>query len=351
MPRDKMIQQGHGDGLDSYKALFDKQKDINSELRDSLSDLRNRSKDLVETLGFDDIMQARVYLETQRSKGQVVKYRDRFREIDRLQDELKDAKALIQKMESREKDLEEENSVLRQARDESGSAYRKLTKEHKNLEDKYHDAVRAHEAAALLREKDMAKWKSFKQWIFCAAELAQFQKYDEEYGFSGRDKAKELFRIVTGKKYKLSQLDTLDDEKLFDLCGQNMDVHLPSPPTVLNRSSDLRSVPFSPSSKVNQQKSSPSLSLNSNATPTPHALVGLYARKNNTTTPVSTKAERRPDHNIGTLNVHSPEGESRAFVSPLLPTAAASKPAIILAPDSSQDQSQRRYLYHLYPCS
>lgn len=95
----------------------------------------------------------------------------------------------------------------------SGSAYRKLTKEHKNLEDKYHDAVRAHEAASLLREKDMAKWKSFKQWIFCAAELAQFQKYDEEYGFSGRDKAKELFRIVTGKKYKLSQLDTLDDEK------------------------------------------------------------------------------------------------------------------------------------------
>lgn len=94
----------------------------------------------------------------------------------------------------------------------SASAFRQLTKEYKNLEEKHRESVKTHEAASSRRDKDYAKWESFKKWILCAAEVAQFQKYDKEFGFSGKDKAKELLRIVTGKKYKLSQLERLDDE-------------------------------------------------------------------------------------------------------------------------------------------
>lgn len=116
--RDNVIQQKHEAELHRYKVLLDKQKYINDELRVSLFDIKNRSKTLVDKLGFPDLIEAQVYLDGLRSKGQVVEYRERFRDIERLENELKEAKMLNQKMEVREKELEEENTTLRQARHE-----------------------------------------------------------------------------------------------------------------------------------------------------------------------------------------------------------------------------------------
>lgn len=116
--RDNVIQQKHEAELQSYKVLLDKQKYINNELRVSLFDIKNRSKTLTDKLGFPDLIEAQVYIDGLYSKGQVVDYRKRFRDIERLETELKEAKMFTQKIEVREKELEEENTALRQARDE-----------------------------------------------------------------------------------------------------------------------------------------------------------------------------------------------------------------------------------------
>ncbi|KAE9390326.1 hypothetical protein BT96DRAFT_980343 [Gymnopus androsaceus JB14] len=345
--RDKIIQQKHEDEIHRFTILLDKQKYINSELRNSLFDIKNRTKTLVQTLGFPDLMGAQVYLDAQRSKGQAVDYKERFGKIEKLENELKEAKMFNQKIEARERELEEENTALRRARDESSSAYRQLAKEYKNLEEKHHDSVKAHEAASLRREKDGAQWRSFKQWILCAAEIAQFQQYDNQYGFTGREKAKELFKIVAGKKYKLSQLDTLDDEQLFSVCEQDMkEFQLPSCPAALNQAGEP---PLNSSSKVNQPLEGQSI-LNPDSVLPPRKLVRSYAMNNTPASPVG--GDPNSTHstvvdegraNITLVVPHSrTEDESQAVLMPPLPPSVASpKPAVAIAPDSqTEDESQ-----------
>lgn len=98
---------------------------------------------------------------------------------------------------------------------DSASAYRQLCKENQNLQERFDATIKANCAAEERRRKDYDKWTHFKRWILCIAELEQFKQYETEIGLDRvdrGDRAKELFRIVKGKKYKLSQLDNLEDQ-------------------------------------------------------------------------------------------------------------------------------------------
>ncbi|KAJ3932170.1 MAG: hypothetical protein NXY57DRAFT_138870 [Lentinula lateritia] len=213
--RDKAVQRKHDEETRSFKVTLDKANHANAELRASLFDLKNRSNRLVQSLGFSDLMEAQVHVDAGNSANRQMKYRDCLKSVGNLEDELKQAKILIMKMENRERELEEEYTTLRKAKDESASAYRQLCKENQNLQERFDATIKANCAAEERRRKDYDKWTHFKRWILCIAELEQFKQYETEIGLDRvdrGDRAKELFRIVKGKKYKLSQLDNLEDQ-------------------------------------------------------------------------------------------------------------------------------------------
>ncbi|KAJ3796746.1 hypothetical protein GGU11DRAFT_685191 [Lentinula aff. detonsa] len=213
--RDKAIQRRHEDEIRRHKIALDKMNQANADLRTSLFDLKNRSNRLVQSLGFDDLMEAQVYIDARKSEDGQTTYRDCLKLAGSLEDELKEAKTLIAKMENREKELEGECSVLRKAKDESTSAYRQLVKERQNLQERHNDTIKANNAAQERRQKDYEKWKGFKRWILCAADIEQFKYHEKEIGLdkvNRADGAKELFRIVKRKHYQLSQLDNLEDQ-------------------------------------------------------------------------------------------------------------------------------------------
>ncbi|KAJ3812688.1 DNA repair protein endonuclease SAE2/CtIP C-terminus-domain-containing protein [Lentinula aff. lateritia] len=262
--RDKAVQRKHDEETRSFKVMLDKTNHANAELRASLFDLKNRSNRLVQSLGFRDLMEAQ------------------------------QAKILILKMENRERELEEEYTTLRKAKDEryysksrpsrvvstsdSASAYRQLCKENQNLQERFDATIKANCAAEERRRKDYDKWTHFKRWILCIAELEQFKQYETEVGLDRvdrGDRAKELFRIVKGKKYKLSQLDSLEDQtrEFFSRL-----VPTPAPIIRTENTAKLPSLtPFNPSSKVNKPLNydnlSPSPLFDPTATFPPHAII------------------------------------------------------------------------------
>ncbi|KIK57588.1 hypothetical protein GYMLUDRAFT_753315 [Collybiopsis luxurians FD-317 M1] len=241
--RDKAIQRKHDEEIQKYKIALDKQKFHNTQLRESLWDLKNRTKKLVEDLGFPDVMEAQVYIDGMRAENDFggLTYRNCLELVGKLKNDLEEAARLNEKMGAREKELEEENSTLRREKEDSASSCRRLSAENKNLVSRLEDTVQCNELAAQRRQKDYDKWQSFKRWIFCAAEIAEFQQYDKQFGFNGKERAKELFKIVAGKKYKLKQLDNLEDSTLFELASTTASV-----PAVATS-------PLGDSSKVNQQ--------------------------------------------------------------------------------------------------
>ncbi|KAJ3919411.1 hypothetical protein F5877DRAFT_40412 [Lentinula edodes] len=278
--RDKAVQRKHDEDTRSFKVMLDKANHANAGLRASLFDLKNRSNRLVQSLGFSDLMEAQVHVDAGNSANRQMKYRDCLKTIGNLEDELKQAKILIVKMENRERELEEEYTTLRKAKDESASAYRQLCKENQNLQERFDATIKANCAAEERRRKDYDKWTHFKRWILCVAELEQFKQYEKEVGLDRvdrGDRAKELFRIVKGKKYKLSQLDSLEDQMreffrslsstlfvntllaVFDLAEQdsNESRMVPTPASIIRtentNTAKLPSLtPFSPSSKANK---------------------------------------------------------------------------------------------------
>ncbi|KAJ3904342.1 hypothetical protein F5879DRAFT_801911 [Lentinula edodes] len=278
--RDKAVQRKHDEDTRSFKVMLDKANHANAGLRASLFDLKNRSNRLVQSLGFSDLMEAQVHVDAGNSANRQMKYRDYLKTIGNLEDELKQAKILIVKMENRERELEEEYTTLRKAKDESASAYRQLCKENQNLQERFDATIKANCAAEERRRKDYDKWTHFKRWILCIAELEQFKQYEKEVGLDRvdrGDRAKELFRIVKGKKYKLSQLDSLEDQMreffrslsstlfvntllaVFDLAEQdsNESRMVPTPASIIRtentNTAKLPSLtPFSPSSKANK---------------------------------------------------------------------------------------------------
>ncbi|KAJ3992509.1 hypothetical protein F5050DRAFT_908210, partial [Lentinula boryana] len=290
--RDKAIQRRHEDEIRRHKIALDKMNQANADLRTSLFDLKNRSNRLVQSLGFDDLMEAQVYIDARKSEDGQTTYRDCLRSAGSLEDELKEAKTLIAKMENREKELEGECSMLRKAKDESTSAYRKLVKERQNLQERHNGTIKANNAAQERRQKDYEKWKGFKRWILCAADIEQFKHREKEIGLDKVDRAdgaKELFRIVKRKHYQLSQLDTLEDQMLFDLVErESNDSRLFATPASIIRKPDNASkassaMPFSPSSKANKlvtlndpSSSSPFLDPNTMVVPPQSLIRYLY---------------------------------------------------------------------------
>lgn len=116
--RDKAVQRKHDEETRSFKVTLDKANHANAELRASLFDLKNRSNRLVQSLGFSDLMEAQVHVDAGNSANRQMKYRDCLKSVGNLEDELKQAKILIMKMENRERELEEEYTTLRKAKDE-----------------------------------------------------------------------------------------------------------------------------------------------------------------------------------------------------------------------------------------
>ncbi|KAJ4479202.1 hypothetical protein J3R30DRAFT_3475339 [Lentinula aciculospora] len=293
--RDKAIQRKHSEEIHRYKVALDKSNYVNAGLRTSLFDLKNRSNRLVQSLGFGDLMEAQVYVDAEQSE---IKYRDLLRLVESLEGKLKESKALIAKMENKEKELEEKYTVIRKTKDESVYAHRLLVKEHQNLQDMHNDTVKSNNAAAERRQKDYEKWTHFKRWILCLAEIEQFKKYEKELGLDKverKERAKELFRAVTRKKYKLSQLDSLQDETLFDLVEQDSNesrlfATAPNIRILDNASKPSPITPLNPSSKANNPandhnpSSSPFLDPNTAAIQ-PQRLIRSYAIKNTTTSP------------------------------------------------------------------
>ncbi|KAJ3856392.1 hypothetical protein EV368DRAFT_32482 [Lentinula lateritia] len=300
--RDKAVQRKHDEETRYFKVMLDKTNHANAELRASLFDLKNRSNRLVQSLGFRDLMEAQVHVDAGNAANRQMKYRDCLKSVGNLEDELKQAKILIVKMENRERELEEEYTTLRKAKDEryysksrpsrvistsdSASAYRQLCKENQNLQERFDATIKANCAAEERRRKDYDKWTHFKRWILCIAELEQFKQYETEVGLDRvdrGDRAKELFRIVKGKKYKLSQLDSLEDQtreffvhfpvhfslildrQVFDLAEQDSDESrlVPTPAPIIrteNTAKLLSLTPFSPSSKANKPLNNDNLS-------------------------------------------------------------------------------------------
>ncbi|KAJ3980645.1 hypothetical protein F5890DRAFT_1419243 [Lentinula detonsa] len=276
--RDKAIQRRHEDDIRRHKIALDKMNQANADLRTSLFDLKNRSNRLVQSLGFDDLMEAQVYIDARKSEDGQTTYRDCLKLAGSLEDELKEAKTLIAKMENREKELEGECSVLRKAKDESTSAYRQLVKERQNLQERHNDTIKANNAAQERRQKDYEKWKGFKRWILCAADIEHFKHHEKEIGLdkvNRADGAKELFRIVKRKHYQLSQLDNLEDQmrRSFVL------VYFPFPPHA------IITAPVNNCSRTPTQSSSPvNPSLSRAKTPDP-AVSGSIAYPRPTTNP------------------------------------------------------------------
>ncbi|KAJ3894193.1 hypothetical protein GG344DRAFT_41625 [Lentinula edodes] len=315
--RDKAVQRKHDEETRSFKVMLDKANHANAGLRASLFDLKNRSNRLVQSLGFSDLMEAQVHVDAGNSANRQMKYRDCLKTIGNLEDELKQAKILIVKMENRERELEEEYTTLRKAKDESASAYRQLCKENQNLQERFDATIKANCAAEERRRKDYDKWTHFKRWILCIAELEQFKQYEKEVGLDRvdrGDRAKELFRIVKGKKYKLSQLDSLEDQmreffrslsgtlslmlyrQVFDLAEQDSNESrlVPTPTTIIRTENTAKLpslTPVNPSSKVNKPLN------NDNSSPSP-----LFD-PNTTVIPVRLRWSQFPPHAIITVPV------------------------------------------------
>ncbi|KAF8827114.1 hypothetical protein HHX47_DHR5000552 [Lentinula edodes] len=365
--RDKAVQRKHDEDTRSFKVMLDKANHANAGLRASLFDLKNRSNRLVQSLGFSDLMEAQVHVDAGNSANRQMKYRDCLKTIGNLEDELKQAKILIVKMENRERELEEEYTTLRKAKDESASAYRQLCKENQNLQERFDATIKANCAAEERRRKDYDKWTHFKSWILCVAELEQFKQYEKEVGLDRvdrGDRAKELFRIVKGKKYKLSQLDSLEDQMLFDLAEQdsNESRMVPTPASIIRtentNTAKLPSLtPFSPSSKANKPLNhdnlSPSPLFDPNTTVIPaRRLIRSYAIKSTPDSPsveghtgldlpiIGATVDGNGQESVGTSLVTAPTNEETL---PPQPSTANSAPhaSAILAPDSeTEDESQ-----------
>jgi hypothetical protein len=79
-----------------------------------LFDIRNRANRLVESLGFTDIAEAQVIINARNAENNQLSYKAYLERAEKLEIGLKEAKALVDKMQAREIDLEQENTTLRQ---------------------------------------------------------------------------------------------------------------------------------------------------------------------------------------------------------------------------------------------
>ncbi|KAF5383929.1 hypothetical protein D9757_007405 [Collybiopsis confluens] len=357
--RDKAIQRAHDEELVKFKIALKKKNEENADLRQSLWNTRNRISKLMQDLGFIDLEEAQARIDGARTEDKTTKlaYRDCLELVWRLKDDLKDASMLNERWEAREKELLEEISAVRRENEEksgffhfhqiaqltllySASKYRRLSAENKNLISRLEDAVESNDKAQQRRQKDYQKWNNFKRWILCTAEIAGFQQYDKQFGYSGRDKARELFKVVAKKKYKLQQLQNLDDSSLFELAS--------SPPPLPKAA---HTSPLGDSVKVNHQstEANHTSSFSAGESPTKAADMALITPVDNTRIidiPVSsleTKhgiSEREDD----ALQFFAPQAKSGTFnaksLTFVLPQVPSSPAKGNVSSSQTEDESQ-----------
>ncbi|PFH49725.1 hypothetical protein AMATHDRAFT_4659 [Amanita thiersii Skay4041] len=158
--RDKIVQEKHQKEISAMERRIEKLKWANDDTMKELFDAQHRGRRLANSLGFKDIIEAQVFIDT---ADHETPYRDCFEQVGTL-------KSRLEAVTSDADDLREHLRLADQERDEFKA---KLKEEHdtrqqqlSELQKSYDELLATKERAKERFKADFKKWREFNSWLF-----------------------------------------------------------------------------------------------------------------------------------------------------------------------------------------
>ncbi|KAF5372374.1 hypothetical protein D9615_009280 [Tricholomella constricta] len=230
--RDKIIEEKHQKELAIRDRKFERLRWANNDTLKQLFEAQTRGNRLATSLGFSDIYEAQVTIDT--ADGETP-YKDCLERVEILQEKLAAAQAENEKsqllLETWERDQEQLLAEIRatQEREKEFKAdasrhksnSERLAREFKQLQERYDALADVKERAAARYKIDYAKWRKFRDWIF--TEEAEHSKDRNEVGITEEEKRSRYMASLMRKKKMMMEIGP-------NLDGDNSPKPHPRPP-------------------------------------------------------------------------------------------------------------------------
>ncbi|RDB16596.1 hypothetical protein Hypma_002805 [Hypsizygus marmoreus] len=236
--RDKILQEKHQKELSILERKIERLRWSNNDTLKQLFEAQTRGKRLAQSLGFNDIYEAQVTVDT---ADRELPYKECLERVETLQVELSSEKAHYLTSLDQMKLLEEENerlkvtlAALEKAQAESKtkvakhkSTSERLAQEVTQLQARYDSLADVKERAAARYKLDYAKWRKFKDWMFTEEE--EHAKDRNETGISDEDRRKKDIASLMRKKKMMMEIG-LDLRQFEGEEGESVKIASPYPP-------------------------------------------------------------------------------------------------------------------------
>ncbi|KDR79382.1 hypothetical protein GALMADRAFT_243412 [Galerina marginata CBS 339.88] len=167
--RDQLILEKHEEEINALQAKFWRLKYSADEISKNLFDASNRGRRLAESLGFNDVFDAQVAID---SAEHSVTYRECLERLQIAEAQLSVEKKDVQILQAKLHEKEQEN--------------KKLAKEKRALEVQYDDLKDKKERAAERYKADYKKYRELKAWLF--SDDKKSRKHENEPGITQQEK-------------------------------------------------------------------------------------------------------------------------------------------------------------------
>lgn len=222
--RDKILEEKHRKEIAVIERKIERLKWSNNDTVKQLFEAQNRCQRLAHSLGFKDIYEAQVTIDT---ADYDTSFKDSLERVHTLEVELLaernegeslQEKLLLAEEEKRQIQLQLEKMI---ADKQPKPSYAKLKAEHADLQARYNALKDVKERAAERYKVDYKKWRDFSKWLF--TEDDNHRKHRNEQGISATEKKKRDYESIMRKKQKmvdfgpdLAQFAGEDDENPKD---------------------------------------------------------------------------------------------------------------------------------------
>ncbi|KAG5637565.1 hypothetical protein H0H81_004142 [Sphagnurus paluster] len=213
--RDKAILDIHEKEKAAYELKIERYKRANNDTLKELFDVQQRGNRLARSLGFNDVYEAQVMIDT---SDRETPYALCLERIEGLEAELVAARNRAEELqlvlETTQREQDNLHTLLDEAKNEANGhradaarhkgSSEKLEAEMKLLQERYDALADVKERAAARYKLDYAKWRKFRDWMF--NEEVEYAKDRTEKGFSEEEKRRRYKASLMRKKKMMLEL-------------------------------------------------------------------------------------------------------------------------------------------------